>query len=86
MRPPRYNEKKKEKMSEYYLADHRAEERTRQQTSERASKASAQSQDAKVTLLGDFMFPAGEPHGFDPYNSVHGRSTRDAWRVTRDRR
>jgi hypothetical protein len=73
-------------MSEYYLADHRAEERTRQRTSERASKAPAQSQDVKVTLLGDFMFPHGEPQGFDPYNSVHGRSTRDAWRVTRDRR
>jgi hypothetical protein len=32
------------------------------------------------------MFQAGESLGFDPYNSVHGRSTRDAWRVARDRR
>jgi hypothetical protein len=41
----------------------------------------------KVTLLGDFMFPSGEPLGFDPYNSVNGRSlSRDAWRGTRNRR
>lgn len=86
MRPPRFNEKKKEKMKEYYLADHRARERTRERTTEKAGTASSESQDVKVTLLGDFTFPTGEAHGFDPYNSVQGRSTRDAWRVTRDRR
>jgi hypothetical protein len=74
-------------MSEYFLADHRAEERARERTQLKEGKAPAQSQEVKVTLLGDFMFPSGEPLGFDPYNSVNGRSlSRDAWRGTRNRR
>ena len=74
-------------MSEYYLADHRAEERARERTQLKERKAPAHSQDVKVTLLGDFMFPSGESQGFDPYNSINGSSlSRDAWRGTRNRR
>ena len=73
-------------MSEYYLADRRPEEHRRPRPAETDGKSLAQSQQVKVTLLGDFLFPAGESQGFDPYNSIHGRSTRDAWRTTRDRR
>ena len=74
-------------MSEYYLADQRARERTDQRTQQEEKPASPHSQDAKVTLLGDFMAPAEESRGFDPYDNVHGKSTpRDAWRATRNRR
>jgi hypothetical protein len=74
-------------MSEYYLADQRAKERARQRAQDRKKeKGSAQSQDVKVTLLGDFLFPTSEPQGCDPYNSTHGKSTREAWAVRRDRR
>jgi hypothetical protein len=73
-------------MSEYYLADQRARERTKQRTQQDEKPADTQSQDVKVTLLGEFMIPSGEPRGFDPYNNVHGKSPRDAWRTTRDRR
>jgi len=73
-------------MSEYYLADRRADEHARARPTETQGKSMAESQNVKVTLLGDFLFPAGESQGFDPYNSIHGRSTRDAWRTTRDRR
>ena len=74
-------------MSEYYLADQRARERARQrsQTPE-TDQGSAQSQDVKVTLLGDFLFPSNESQGCDPYNSVQGKSTREAWISRRDRR
>jgi hypothetical protein len=44
------------------------------------------SQDMKVTLLGDFLFPTSEPQGCDPYNSTQGKSAREAWRTRRDRR
>ena len=74
-------------MSEYYLADQQAEERARRRELEReVKKTPTESQDVKVTLLGDFMFPTSEPQGFDPYNNVHGKTTREAWRLRRDRR
>jgi hypothetical protein len=73
-------------MSEYYLADQRARERDRQRTQQDEPPAATQSQDVKVTLLGDFMIPSGEPQGFDPYNNVHGKSPRDTWRTARGRR
>ena len=61
-------------MSEYYLADLKAEERARQRQRElaptREPKQPKQSQDMKVTLLGDFLFPTSEPQGCDPYNST----------------
>ena len=73
-------------MSEYYLADQKAEERARRRELDVEVKTPAESQNVKVTLLGDFMFPTSEPQGFDPYNNVHGKTTREAWRARRDRR
>ncbi len=74
-------------MSEYYLADLKAEERARQRELERPeNKAPAKSQDMKVTLLGDFLFPTSESQGCDPYNSAQGKALREAWRIRRDRR
>ena len=74
-------------MSDYYLADVKAEERARQRQRDlESSRAPKQSQDMKVTLLGDFLFPSSEPQGCDPYNSTHGKSPREAWRTRRDRR
>ena len=73
-------------MSEYYLADQRAQERTKQRTQQDEKAASPQSEDVKVTLLGDFMFPTEESKGFDPYDNLHGNSPRDAWQTTRNRR
>jgi hypothetical protein len=74
-------------MSEYYLADQKAEERAQQRALEqKREKASAKSQDVKVTLLGDFLFPTSEPQGCDPYNSLNGRPSRDAWKARRERR
>lgn len=74
-------------MSEYYLADQLARERARQRSLDRKEEpASAQSQNVKVTLLGDFLFPSSEPQGCDPYNSLHGKSAREAWKSRRDRR
>jgi len=73
-------------MSEYYLADHMAAERSRQRDRERETREPPQAEDIKVTLLGDFMFPMTEPQGCDPYNSTHGKVVRDTWRVRRDRR
>jgi hypothetical protein len=64
-------------MSEYYLADRKADERekTRQRAQEAAHEPK-QSQDMKITLLGDFFLPSDEPRGCDPYNSVQGKSAR----------
>jgi hypothetical protein len=78
----------KNKMSEYYLADQRAEERaqTRDLEKNNKEKAPTQSQDIKVTLLGDFLFPSQESQGCDPYNSAHGKPVREAWKSRRDRR
>jgi hypothetical protein len=75
------------RMSDYYLADLKAEERERQRRSARAQvQEPKKSQDMKVTLLGDFLFPTNEPRGCDPYNNTHGKSAREAWRTRRDRR
>ncbi len=74
-------------MSEYYLADLKAEERARQRELDRPEKKPpAKSQDMKVTLLGDFLFPTSESAGCDPYNSLQGKSLRETWRARRDRR
>ena len=74
-------------MSEYYLADHKAEGRARKSTREREDAyVPRQAQDIKITLLGDFLFPNDEPQGFDPYNHVNGKTLRDAWRARRERR
>ena len=73
-------------MSEYYLADHKAAERTRQREREKELKEQPKAEDIKVTLLGDFMFPSSEPQGCDPYNSTQGKTAREAWRTRRDRR
>jgi hypothetical protein len=80
------HQKKNEEMSEYYLSDPRDQGRARKRSQQEEGKSTAESQNMKVTLLGDLLFPAGEPRGFDPYNSVQGQSTRDAWRTTRGRR
>ena len=74
-------------MSEYYLADKKAEDRARQREHELKEKqAPARSQEMKVTLLGDFLFPTTEQPGCDPYNSTQGKVAREAWRSRRDRR
>jgi hypothetical protein len=74
-------------MSEYFLADQKAEERARQRELEKQKdKAPAKSQDMKITLLGDFLFPTNESQGFDPYNSQQGKTPIEAWRHRRERR
>jgi len=74
-------------MSEYYLADLKAEERASQRNREPdRTREPKKSQDMKVTLLGDFLFPTTEAPGCDPYNSTHGKAVREAWKVRRDRR
>jgi hypothetical protein len=74
-------------MSEYYLADLKAEERARQRDLEKKKeKAPAKSQDVKITLLGDFLFPTSESQGFDPYNNQQGKTPMEAWRHRRERR
>jgi len=72
-------------MSDYYLADIQAEERARQREPE-PPREPKKSQDMKVTLLGDFLFPTTEAPGCDPYNSTHGKVAREAWKMRRDRR
>ena len=72
-------------MSEYYLADAKAEERSLQREPAPAREPK-KPQDMKVTLLGDFLFPNTEAPGCDPYNSTHGKAARDAWKMRRDRR
>jgi hypothetical protein len=72
-------------MSEYYLADQRAEQRARERKPDKP-KAPAQAADIKITLLGDFQFPSSEPRGCDPYNSLHGKSPQEAWHSPRERR
>jgi hypothetical protein len=75
-----------EAMSEYYLADQQAEERVRQREFEKKKdRAPAKSQDVKITLLGDFLFPSSESQGFDPYNSHHGKTPIEAWLHKRGR-
>jgi hypothetical protein len=75
-------------MSEYYLADQKAEERARQRELDKRKpqQPPARSEDVRFTLLGDFLFPTNEPQGCDPYNSTHGRTAREAWRNKHNRR
>jgi hypothetical protein len=74
-------------MSEYYLADKKAEERPLQRKREKHREpAPAANQATKVTLLGDFMFPSDEPKGCDPYNSAPGKIARQAWTTRGERR
>jgi hypothetical protein len=74
-------------MSEYYLADQRAEERAQVRDPQKSKeKPPAKSQDIKVTLLGDFLFPTHEPHGCDPYNNAQAKPSPEAWKSRRDRR
>jgi hypothetical protein len=70
-------------MSEYFLADRRARERAKAQED---VKKPASKQDARLTLLGDFLFPSAEPQGSDPYNSTQGKSGQELWRTRSDRR
>lgn len=72
-------------MSDYYLADLRANERARQRDS-RPEPRKVQTQDVKVQLLGDFVGVHVEPAGSDPYNSTQGKAARDAWSARRHRR
>jgi len=76
-------------MSEYYLADQKAEERARERELQRKKQEQpppARSEDVRFTLLGDFLFPTSEPQGCDPYNSTHGKMAREAWRNKHHRR
>lgn len=73
-------------MTEYYLADRKAEERAKARRA-KDDRNSLQAQDVKVTLLGDFLLSStGEPQGCDPYNATQGKSPRDAWRGRNTRR
>ena len=77
-------------MSEYFLADVRANEREKRREQEldlkRRQVEPKQAQDMKITLLGDFLFPTSEPQGCDPYNATNGKAALDAWKMRRDRR
>ena len=74
-------------MSEYYLADRNAEERERRRRNTHpATRDPKESQNMKVTLLGDFLFPTSEPRGCDPYNATHGKSSHEPWYMRRERR
>jgi hypothetical protein len=71
-------------MSEYFLADRKAEGRATQRDTEKQSTNGQQ--EMKATLLGDFLFSLTEPAGCDPYNSTQGKAAREAWRTRRERR
>mgnify|MGYP003575898740 CR=1 FL=1 len=76
-------------MSDYFLADELAQQRERERERKNAREPdppARQSQDVKVTLLGDFLFSTSEPPGCDPYNSTNGKTAHDAWKNRRDRR
>jgi hypothetical protein len=73
-------------MSEYYLADQRAEERAETRELEKRKAPAAKSQDIKVTLLGDFLLPSNEPQGCDPYNTAQRKPVTETWKTRRDRR
>jgi len=73
-------------MSEYYLADRKAEDRERRRRKAPEAREAKESQNMQVTLLGDFLFPANEPRGCDPYNATHGKSIRETWQKKRDPR
>lgn len=70
-------------MSEYFLADRKAEERAKHRATE--AEPNQRSQDVKATLLGDFLTPSFEPTGSDPYNSTQGKAAREAWHARRSR-
>lgn len=72
-------------MSEYYLADQKAEERARQREP-KPEPRKAEAQNVKVQLLGDFVSSFAEPAGCDPYNSTQGKVIQDAWHARRHRR
>ena len=74
-------------MSEYYLADQRAEERAKaREPQQNKQKPAARSQDIKVTLLGDFLFPSQEPLGCDLYYKKQKKPKRETKKSRRDRR
>jgi hypothetical protein len=73
-------------MTEYYLADRQSENRSKARKLSKADHSPAESQNVKVTLLGDFLFPSGEPKGCDPYNSTQGKTSRETFRNWRTRR
>jgi hypothetical protein len=74
-------------MSEYFLADLKAEERARQRDLQRKETARpTPKQEMRVSLLGDFLFPGAEPQGCDPYNNVQGKPVQDTWQDRRIRR
>jgi hypothetical protein len=74
-------------MSEYFLADLKAEERANRRELVRNDRNTpVPKQEMKVNLLGDFLFPVTEPQGCDPYNNVQGKPVRDAWHNRRSRR
>ena len=77
-------------MSEYYLADIRAQERAQRHEQERElqrkQQEPRQAQDMKITLLGDFLFPTAESQGCDPYNATNGKSAHEVWQAIRSRR
>jgi hypothetical protein len=72
-------------MSEYFLADVKAEERARQRELAQYDRP-VPKQEMRVSLLGDFLSPGCEPQGFDPYNNVQGKPIRDAWHNRRNPR
>jgi hypothetical protein len=66
-------------MSENNLADRKVRRRARQEFRAReTAREPRQSQDMKITLLGDFLSPSDEPQGCDPYNSVQGKPPRES--------
>lgn len=74
-------------MSDYYLADLKAEERARQRQREpEPTREPKKGQNMKATLLGDFLSSTNEAQGCDPYNSTQGKSAHEAWRTRLDRR
>lgn len=74
-------------MSEYYLADRQAEQRSqRRELGQQAANRQEKQRVMKITVLGDFLFPSKEPQGCDPYNSTCGKSERELWRLRSERR
>jgi hypothetical protein len=71
-------------MSEYFLADIKAEERAKQREASHSPKA--QPQGLKATQLGDFLLATVGPTGCDPYNSTQGKVVQEVWTNRRARR
>lgn len=72
-------------MSEYFLADIRAEERAGQRDDQRKD-GKAKVPENKISLMGDYLFASNESLGNDPYNATNGKQAVDAWKSRRDRR